>query len=139
VKRAFQYLKAISNEKKRLDALPGLNQGGLASYANKVLVNRFRNTRLAIGEMTRVHMMNLRADLKDLAEQAGFIRYEMINGKKESLKKRIAGKDIQDNQINAEVKREFYVQNGYEYWPFDGEYWLDEIGNYHYLGKQSCE
>jgi tetratricopeptide (TPR) repeat protein len=139
VKRAFQYLKAISNEKKRLDALPGLNQGGLASYANKVLVNRFRNTRLAIGEMVRVHMLNMRADLKDYAEQAGFIRYEMINGKKESLKKRIAGKDLEDNQIDEDVKREFYVQNGYEYWPFDGEYWLDEIGNYHYLGKQSCE
>jgi hypothetical protein len=74
-----------------------------------------------------------------LYEQAGFIRYEMINGQKEQIKKRIAGKNINDQAIDEEVKREFYAQNGYEYWPFDGEYWLDEVGNYHYLGKQSCE
>ena len=63
----------------------------------------------------------------------------MINGKKETIKKRIAGKDLTDLQVDDKQDRSFYVQNGYEYYPFQGEYWLDEVGNYHYLGKQSCE
>ncbi|MNT91393.1 hypothetical protein D3C72_2324820 [compost metagenome] len=63
----------------------------------------------------------------------------MINGRKEGLKKKIAGKDLGEEQIDDNVDRKFYIQNGYEYYPFQGEYWLDEIGNYHYLGKQSCE
>jgi len=61
----------------------------------------------------------------------------MINGRKEQLKKKIAGKATEE--VDEKVDRTFYVQNGFEYWPFEGEYWLDEIGNYHYLGKQSCE
>ncbi len=139
IKRSFAYLKALSEEKKRLDGHPVIGRGALGNYANKILSNRNRNTRIGIGEMAKVHMTRVRAELRDLNEQSGFIRYEMINGQKEQLKKRIAGKDISDKQIDEDVNREFYVQNGYEYWPFDGEYWLDEVGNYHYLGKQSCE
>ena len=138
VKRSINYLKNLNEEKKRLDGNPALN-GSFATYAQKIIGNRAKNTRIAIGDMTRVHLMNIRTELKDLYEQASFIRYEMINGQKEQLKKKIAGKDIVPNQIDDDVNRQFYVQNGYEYWPFDGEYWLDEIGNYHYLGKQSCE
>lgn len=139
VKRSFGYLRALSDEKRRLDANAVIARGGLGSYANKILANRAKNTKISIGEMAKTHIINIRAELRDLYEQAGFIRYEMINGKKESLKKKIAGKDISSVQIDEDVNREFYVQNGYEYWPFDGEFWLDEVGNYHYLGKQSCE
>jgi tetratricopeptide (TPR) repeat protein len=139
IKRAFTYLKGLADEKKRLDAHGVIGRGPLGAYANKILANRNRNTRIGIGEMAKAHMTAIRSELRDLSEQAGFIRYELINGQKEQLKKRIAGKDISDKQIDDNVNREFYVQNGYEYWPFDGEYWLDEIGNYHYLGKQSCE
>src|SRR5438045_1410920 len=29
-------------------------------------------------------------------------------------------------------------QTGHEYWPFDGEYWPDEIGYYKYTWKDAC-
>ncbi len=139
VKRAFGYLRKLVDERKKWDANKNICKGGLGVYASKILSNRIKNTRVAIGEMTRNHMVLVKNELTDLYDQVGFIRYEMTNGKKESLKKKIAGKDISEQQIDEKVNREFYIQNGYEYWPFDGEYWLDEIGNYHYLGKQSCE
>lgn len=139
VKRSFGYLRKLVDERKKWDANKNLGKGGLGVYASKILSNRIKNTRIAIGEMARNHMILVKNELTDLYDQVGFIRYEMTNGKKESLKKKIAGKDISEQQIDEKVNREFYIQNGYEYWPFDGEYWLDEIGNYHYLGKQSCE
>jgi tetratricopeptide (TPR) repeat protein len=137
VKRSLSYLKMLATEKSKIDALPRMARSSFGAYANKVLANRARNTKIAIGDMVKVHMTSVRTELKDLFEQAGFIRYEMINGRKETLKKRIAGKTLE--QVDEQVDRTFFVQNGYEYWPFEGEYWLDEIGNYHYLGKQSCE
>lgn len=138
IQRAFGYLTALADEKARLEKMPALSKSAMGNYANKIINNRIRNTKAYIGDHTRAHLVNMRAELKDLYEQAAFIRYEMINGRKEQLKKKIAGKDI-PKTIEEEVDRTYYVQNGYEYWPFDGEYWLDEIGNYHYLGKQSCE
>jgi outer membrane protein assembly factor BamD (BamD/ComL family) len=138
VKRELTYLRNLFQEKKRIDSNPLLARTSLAVYANKILGNRARNTRISIGEMVKSHLISMRSDLRDLYEQAGFIRYEMINGKKEALRKKIAGKQL-PTQLDEDKNRNFYIQNGYEYWPFEGEYWLDEIGNYQYLGKQSCE
>lgn len=138
IQRAFGYMGALFDEKARLEKIPALARSSMGNYANKIINNRIRNTKAYIGDHVRAHLVNMKAELKDLYEQAAFIRYEMINGRKEQLKKKIAGKDI-PKTIEEDVDRKYYVQNGYEYWPFDGEYWLDEIGNYHYLGKQSCE
>lgn len=137
VRRASGYLKMINEEKSRLERNQVIANSALSSYAHKILSGRIKNTRVSIGDMVKAHMVSIRGELRDLYEQAGFARYEMINGRKETLRKKIAGKDIKP--VDEDLDRDFYVQNGYEYWPFDGEYWLDEVGNYHYLGKQSCE
>ncbi|MFS4459655.1 tetratricopeptide repeat protein [Bdellovibrio sp. HCB2-146] len=139
VRRSMTYLAKLNREKERVEANASFRASALGQYSLKIVANRSRNTRYAVGDMVKAHLMNMRVELRDLYEQAGFIRYEMINGRKESLKKKIAGKDLGEEQIDDNVDRKFYIQNGYEYYPFQGEYWLDEIGNYHYLGKQSCE
>ena len=138
VKRSFSYLRALNDERIRLESLAGVRSTPLGAYSMKVLANRYKNTKTAVGEMVRTHLINIKNDLREYFENASFIRYETINGKKELIKKRIAGKDL-DQQIDDNVKRDFYIQNGYEYWPFEGEAWIDELGNYHYLGKQNCE
>jgi predicted negative regulator of RcsB-dependent stress response len=138
VKSALFYIERINIEKKTLEETPEFANSAFLRYANKVLNNRIKNTRISLGEMVKSHLQFLKDDLQELYEQAGFIRYEMINGKKESLKKKIAGTSL-PKQIDEDNARDFYIQNGFEYWPFDGEFWLDEIGNFHYLGKQSCD
>lgn len=138
IKRSMEYLRNLNEEKKRLETLQTVYRSPLGSYGTKVLGNRYKNTKITVGEKARVHLASLKAELEDFVEQTGFIRYETINGRKELLKKKIAGKDTV-RQLDEKVDRDFYVQNGFEYWPFDGEYWLDEIGNYHYVGQQSCE
>jgi tetratricopeptide (TPR) repeat protein len=138
VKRSMQYLRALNEERIKFESLGALARTPLGVYGMKVLANRYKNTKVAIGEMTKNHLLNMRSDLREYFENASFIRYETINGKKEIIKKRIAGKDT-DQQVDDKVDRDFYIENGYEYWPFDGENWIDELGNYHYLGQQSCE
>lgn len=139
VRRAYAYLRSLTREKARIENLGNFAQSGIGQYSLKIISNRTKNTQLLIGDMARVHLKNMQLDLADLSEQAGFIRYEMINGKKETLKKKIAGTNLVPEQIDDKIDREFFVSNGYDYYPFQGEYWLDELGNYHYLGKQSCE
>jgi tetratricopeptide (TPR) repeat protein len=139
VRRTYSYLKKLNEERKLIDDNPNLKNTPVGTYASKIISNRSRSARNMIGDMVKAHLLNMRSDLKDLNEQASFIRYEMINGKKELLKKKLAGHSLVEEQVDENQDRSFYVQNGYQYYPFQGEYWLDEIGNYHYLGKQSCE
>jgi Tetratricopeptide repeat len=139
VRRSFAYIKKILAERKMVNENPQIRSSGLGAYALKLIGSRAKNAKAYTGDLVKAHLQNMQLDLKDLREQASLIRYEMINGKKEALKKKLVGKGLEDVQIDDERDRAFYVQNGYEYYPFQGEYWLDEIGNYHYLGKQNCE
>lgn len=139
VKRSFNYLKKLSEERNKIEANASFKSSGIGQYSLKIIANRMKNTKTIIGESVKIHLLNMRTELRDLYEQSSMIRYEMIAGRKEFLKKRISGNALPDNQLDDQINREFYVQNGFEYYPFQGEYWLDEIGNYHYLGKQSCE
>jgi tetratricopeptide (TPR) repeat protein len=140
VRRMMAYIKKVQEERVKIDRNSQIKSSSLGSYSSKLLNNRIKNAKIATGEMIKAHLQNMLTELKDLKDQTALIRYEMINGKKETIKKRIVGKNLGEAQVDGEVRdRSFYVQNGYEYYPFQGEYWLDEIGNYHYLGKQSCE
>ena len=140
VRRSYSYLKRIVDEKKLVEENDQIKSTLLGQYAGKLLTNRINSTKAAIGSQVKRHLGNIKTELNDLSEQSGFIRYEMINGRKELLKRKIEGKAVKAKLAqNEKQDREFYIQNGYEYYPFQGEYWLDEIGNYHYLGKQSCE
>lgn len=137
---SFSYIKKLITEQKMINAMPPDWRGSsVGKYALRVVQNRLRKAQLRAGMQIKAHLELVREELVDLFEQEGFIRYEMINGRKENLKKRLAGKDVEQNQIDEKNKRDYYVQNGWEYWPFRGEYWLDELGNYHYVGTQSCE
>jgi len=139
-KRATQYIAKLQGEMQKISNMPGdWRNAAIGRYAMRVLKTRIKRAKQKAGRDLRRYMVDIRNDLFDLFEQEGFIRYEMINGKKESLKKRVAGKDLPSDTVDKDTERDYYVQNGYQYWPFQGEYWLDELGNYHYLGTQSCE
>lgn len=137
IRRSLGYLQKLGEERSRIES-SAFRGTPLASYGLKILINRVQNTKVAIGEMAKVHLQDVRSELRDLYEQSGFIRYEMINGRKEAARKRLAGKETSESSIEQDVSRESYARNGYDFYPFQGEYWLDEIGNYHYLGKSSC-
>ncbi len=139
IQKSLDYLNKIEGEGEKIKSMTASwGKSSVGVYAKKILSLRIENAKKKLGKKVRAYLIRYKVELRDFEEQAGFIRYEMINGRKDSLKKRIAGKGI-GISIEKDKKRDFYVQNGYEFWPFQGEYWLDEIGNYHYVGTQSCE
>lgn len=140
VRRTFNYLDQLENEKKRIDSMPPAWKGAsVGLYARKIVEKRLEATHILAGKQIRRHLILIQNELRDLLEQDGFLRFEMINGKREALKKEIQGKGLERKSVDEDANRNFYIQNGYEYWPFNGEYWLDEIGNYHYVGVKACE
>lgn len=141
VRKSLNYLRRLEVEKRRINGLStSWRTSGIGKYAQKIVEKRIESTRVLAGKQFRRHLILVQNDLRDLFEQSNFLRFEMISGKKEVVKKEIAGKGLtRDENVDQDSSRDYYVQNGYEYWPFTGEYWLDEIGNYHYVGVQACE
>lgn len=140
LQRSLDYIARLEDEDRRIKALPsGWRRSSLGAYAEKVVRSRLGNARIVAGRQVQAHLIRVRRELDDLFEQQGFARYELARGKKEGVQKEIARRGVERKTIDQEQSREYYVQNGFEYWPFQGEYWLDEIGNYQYVGVSSCE
>jgi tetratricopeptide (TPR) repeat protein len=137
----LDYLRKLYEERKRIGGINySFSTSSLGRYANQIIQKRIQNTKSLIGVRAKGHLLLMKAELKDLNEQVGFLKYELINLEKDRLKTKIANPTkTEGEQIDEELDRDYYVKNGYEYYPFRGEFWLDEIGNYFYLGKTSCE
>lgn len=138
VQRTLKYQQKVSDEMRKIEGDLSLSYQSFQNYARRVLSRRMQNSQNTLSDLVRSHLNARMREWRDLEEQAGFLRYEMINGQKEMLRQRIAGKDLPAEDIDSNRSRDFYVESGYEYWPVDSEVWLDELGNFHYIGQQSC-
>lgn len=140
IRRNLNYIKALEGEMARMEKLSlDWRTSGIGKYAKRVVDKRMRSTKNVIGKQAKNHLRRLKSELRDFFEQSDFLKFEMVSGKKESLRKEIAGKGILKKQITEDESRSYFIGNGFEYWPYQGEYWLDELGNYHYVGVQACE
>ncbi len=139
IERGLDYLRKLFIERQQLEKMSvGFLESPLGRYTVKLLIGRIKTAQKLVGIKAKIHMIYMRGELKDLDEQVSYLRYEMIGLQKDALKKKIAGQPVESPKIDDDSDRSYYVKNGYDYWPFQGEFWLDEIGNYFYVGKQSC-
>lgn len=111
------------------------NTGRFAAYVKKAYAARIRNLDKNIARVFNHKISTFQADFRNLESQVEFLKYEILDEKKRATKEQLAD----NRKLDDREKRSFYVQNGYRYWPFNGEYWIDEIGNYQYLGVNRCE
>ena len=107
------------------------------NYSNKILNSRIRTVALEVGSLVKNQLQKFERELSDYITQFDFINYEYLD-----LKKNLAAQKTYETPQEAsdgeKETRQFYIQSGFQYYPFEGEYWRDEIGNYQYLGKNQC-
>jgi tetratricopeptide (TPR) repeat protein len=138
VKSGLRYLKKIVDERKRFNRVFA-HSPTLLAYGNKVIDGRRRATERQLADTTKEHLVQKSQDFVTFSTQMDFLKYETLNGQRERLKAKVAAGDADKEKIDSDLSRDYYVQNGYRYFPFQGEYWRDELGNYQYVGVNACE
>ena len=135
----YKYAYRLYKERARIRRLPeAWQRSAIGRYANKILKTRLQKAQAKGGAIARNHLIAMQSELLEFSEQKELVKFEMLKGQRDTIKQRISGRTFEDLSVEENRNRDYYVQNGYEYWPFKGEYWLDELGNYHYLGVQAC-
>ncbi len=77
--------------------------------------------------------------LRDLDDQASLIQAEMLEGKLELLRRKINVGNTSSKKVEfIGGMQELNVAQRYEYWPFETEYWEDELGYYVYNIDSKC-
>ncbi len=77
--------------------------------------------------------------LQDLSNQTRFINLDMQLGKIDKLRGELNVTQSNDRTVNfIGGLQELEVGQDLEYWPFEGEYWEDELGGYVYNLDSKC-
>lgn len=81
--------------------------------------------------LQKLHKRKL-AELLEQREQANYLKVEIVTGEKELIETQ---KGLPPKRV---VDVETSVAEDYNFWPYHGEYWEDELGSFVYTTESSC-
>jgi len=87
------------------------------------------------GKFLKGRLADVVRRLDELDGQKEIIAFETTKGEKEFLEQNV---NVRSRLLAQRLHRPAMPAAGHEYWPFDGEYWPDEIGYYRYTLKNAC-
>ncbi len=129
IQKSFKVLNLLKDEKANLAKISRSDSTrGLISGVDEAI----RQLEIETGDqLQKIHKRKL-AELIDQREQANYLKIEVATGEK----------DLIEGQGGLPSKRvvdvETTVGSNYQFWPFTGEYWDDELGAYIYTTESAC-
>ncbi|MFO0744103.1 MAG: hypothetical protein U1F43_00320 [Myxococcota bacterium] len=136
LRRKFEFVAKLNEEVQKLDKLAGKGaERGLIGQL-KGDINAYRS--LVVGEAGSLAQERLLRIVKDLQKHLA----SALKIKGETLRARrgdISDAAAQEQAAAAAAYREIEVDEEHIEWPFDGEYWKDELGSYLYDIRSKCQ
>ena len=137
MKGLYDTFLLVRDESKHAKKLFGAQNTMLNPFLDQIYVGRLNYFKTQLATQYNQVILFLEKNIMYYNQQIKFVNYEILEAKKSQLRLKIANNE--KTSAAEEQNRNFYIKNGYRYWPFQGEFWIDEIGNYQYLGENRCE
>jgi|GEM_PF-229214 len=139
-KRISAYNDAIAEVESEIDALEAIEApwGGSPGAVDMVEKTQARRKDLvaSAGELLEVKLRGELKFLKGLSSKLLRIQFEIAKQEKQSLEAK-----LRDENQTVPIADYFYspaTDDERDYWPFEGEYWRDELGTYQYTLTHGC-
>ncbi len=140
-KRVRGYRDAIAevdDEKQRLAALAQPFNGSQSYQDTNAAVDKRRDELVhQAGSLLQEKLTSERSFLKDLTGKLVRIQFEITKGEKEALEATLTGTTEKTDLFG--YRDSTAVDDERLYWPFEGEYWRDELGTYQYTLTKGCK
>ena len=102
--------------------------GGVVTVQRNLLVK-------TAGGFVKVHLMNAYQTILGFVGHAKMIKLEITTQERLLLK---AGLSIKAGERGKLAPRPKVPDETFNYWPFNTEYWMDELGYYEYTVRRAC-
>jgi len=133
----FDYVAELDRELKQVDKSdPAWRSTAIAGNILQDLTLQKSLAANEAGNLARERLKRLSTEIQELVKQAIKVEYETLGAKKGAISAEAAGE-----QAKGRGKRgggEVTVDDEHERWPFDGEYWKDELGYYRFRVVNMC-
>ena len=131
------HLTLMEQEKELIDSQKARWRDSVGNHLKKVIeTDRLRYKRRA-GLLFLSEMARLTAYMGDLLAQSEIVRFEVVDAQRVDYEYRMQNPDLEDSFKGLELN--FATSVDYIYWPFNGEFWQDELGYYRYTEQGSCK
>ncbi len=134
VRHNFEYVMLVDKEFRKLKALSSdpVAKRLVQILLPDIIAFRELSTEKA-GRQARDRLKRVYRDLRHVLAEALKVRFECNN----ALAGRLSNA-LKSTQVKASGKL-FKLDNEHRRWPFDGEYWKDELGSYYYPIQSYCK
>jgi len=91
------------------------------------------------GQLARERLERISKELRELLSQALKVRFESLNAQKGIVSRDEQVEQLKDSASAAASSASLVVDDEHQLWPWNGEYWKDELGSYYYPIQSACE
>jgi len=139
-KEAATVVKGLEREASQLRAQGARWEvSGLSDVLRMSFEARKKATVRVAGEILFGQAVQQFRYLRDLSDQTRLINLEMLSGRTDQLRQRYNPETQQSDSTSwGDGMKPLNLKAEIEYWPFEGEYWEDELGGYVYNIDSKC-
>jgi len=137
--RRFDYVRELDNELKRYDKADASWKS--TNIAQNVFADLTLQRSLAVneaGDLARRRIKRLTEELAQLIKRVIKIEYEILAGQKGELEEEVKQEQQIIHGTTNRKAQEIRADDEHVIWPFNGEYWRDELGYYRVKIKNKC-
>ncbi len=131
------HLELMDREEQVVDAQKTQWKDAIGEHLHKVIAEDRERLKRRAGLLMLQEMAAHTTTLGDLLTQSQIIRFEVQDAKRADYQYRLSNQDIQDT--SKEYELDFATSANRIYWPFNGEFWQDELGYYWYTEQANCK
>ncbi|HMC93755.1 MAG TPA: hypothetical protein VKO16_03180, partial [Polyangia bacterium] len=139
INRRFDYVAELDHELKLYDKADASWKS--TNIAQNVFADLTLQRSLAVneaGDLARRRIKRLTEELAQLIKRVIKIEYEILAGQKGELEEEVKQEQQVIQGHSAKHGSEIRADDEHEMWPFNGEYWRDELGYYRVKIVNKC-
>ncbi len=135
VQSLIHYVNVIDDESAKAKTIDVWKGSNLLHEIESQLSKQREQFVLTTGKFIRGRLEKLVKQVGNLDGQAEILRFETSKAEKEMLE---SGVDPKTRLKGETLLRPTMPGDDWQYWSFDGEWWVDELGYYKYTLKSAC-
>lgn len=135
VKGFRAYINKLEAERRALQSAGPLRNSPLQTEMLEVIQQQQNILENVAGRFIRSRLDDAVGTIRHFDAQAEIIKFETAKAEKERLER---GSAFEDRLASQKLERPVIPAEDWEYWNFQNEFWLDEIGYYQFTLKNAC-
>ena len=109
----------------------------VGALMKKIIERDRQKLKRRAGKFMLAEMARWANNLQDLLSSSEIVRFEVIDAQRVDYQYKFQNPDLAN--LSGRVDLDFATATDFIYWPFNGEFWRDELGYYHYTEQGSCK